>query len=185
MQRYLNPIIILIRHFTDSLLIQLRSILRQLSCPKPNMNIQEVVLDKYQELREEGFEVRDLSLTESTALILGLLELNKATIIIDALDECVPERRYQLLGILAELVEQSNNPIKIAVSSRDYEDISSRLDRPPNFKIDAGNNRDDIERFVRLEVTRSVQESRLLGGRASVELQQRIIKTLIGGSQGM
>ncbi|CZR51502.1 uncharacterized protein PAC_01379 [Phialocephala subalpina] len=163
----------------------LRSILRQLSCPKPNMDVQDVVLKKYQELQEEGFEPRDLTLVESKALILELLEHNKATIIIDALDECIPERRYQLLSTIQELVENASCPVKIVVTSREYEDITSRLSKMSNFKIDAGNNKSDIERFVRLEVDRAVRESRLLGGRASVQLQEKVIQTLIDGAQGM
>lgn len=163
----------------------IRSILRQLSCPKPNMDVQDVVLKKYRELQEDGFEPRDLTLVESKGLILESLEHNKATIIIDALDECIPERRYQLLTAIQELVETASCPVKLVVSSRKYEDITSRLSKLSNFKIDAGNNKGDIERFVRLEVERSIQESRLLGGRASVQLQEKVIQTSIDGAQGM
>jgi hypothetical protein len=164
----------------------IRSILRQLTCPRPNLKIQDVVARKYQELQEEGFEPRDLTLMEAKALILELLGNNPATIIIDALDECIPERRYQLLNALDELLEQSTSQVKIVVSSRgNHEDISSRLSKPSNFSVNVGDNKSDIERFVRLEVARSVEESRLLGGTASAELQDTLINTLTNGAQGM
>ncbi|RFU27471.1 hypothetical protein B7463_g8880, partial [Scytalidium lignicola] len=162
-----------------------RSILRQLSCPKPNISVQSVVLKKYHELQEEGFDPRELTLFEAKALILELLEHNRATIIIDAVDECIPERRYQLLSTIEELMKKSSCPVKIVLSSRNYEDISTLLTKLTNLKIDASNNKSDIERFVRSEVTRSIQESRLLGGRVSAQLQDKLIRTLIDGAQGM
>jgi hypothetical protein len=162
-----------------------RSILRQLSCPKPNVPIREPVIKKYRELQEEGFDPRELTLDDSKTLILELLEHNSATIIIDALDECIPERRYQLLSTFEEVGRRSAGRVKILVSSRDHEDISGRLDKPPNFRIDAGNNSRDIERFVQLEVARSIQEKRLLGGNIPPQLQETLIKTLTAGAQGM
>lgn len=163
----------------------LRSILRQLACPKPNRSVQAVVQKKYHEFQEEGFDPRELTLVEAKTLVLELLELNPATIIIDALDECVPERRYQLLATIEELVVDAACPVRIVVASRDHEDIASRLVKMSNHQINASNNKNDIERFIRTEVARSVQESRLLGGKASAQLQERLILTLIDGAQGM
>lgn len=164
----------------------IRSILRQLSCPRPNLKIQDVVARKYQELQEEGFDPRDLTLMEAKNMILELLGNNPATIIIDALDECIPERRYQLLNALDEILEKLTGQVKIVVSSREnHEDISRRLSKSPNFSVNAGNNKSDIERFVRLEVAQSIQESRLLDGAVSVELQDTLINTLTNGAQGM
>jgi hypothetical protein len=164
----------------------IRSILRQLSCPRPDLKIQDAVSRKYQELQEEGFDPRELTLMESKTLILELLENNPATIIIDALDECIPERRYQLLSTLDEFLENSTSKVKIVVSSREnHEDIARGLEKPSNFSVSAGNNKSDIERFVKLEVARSIQESRLLGGTVSSELQDTLVKTLTNGAQGM
>jgi len=64
----------------------LRSILRQLSCAKPSMPIREPVVKKYQELQEDGFDLRELTLAAARTLILELLASNATTIIIDALD---------------------------------------------------------------------------------------------------
>ncbi|KUJ19467.1 uncharacterized protein LY89DRAFT_491450 [Mollisia scopiformis] len=93
-----------------------RCLLRQLACPKPKMDIQDVVLRKHQELEEEGFEgvnPRDLSLIESKELILDLLESHRATIIIDAVDECIPGSRYQLLSTIKDLLQNASCPVKI------------------------------------------------------------------------
>lgn len=86
------------------------------------MKIQDPVARKYRELEEETFEPRDLTLPEAKLLILELLENNPANIIIDALDECVPERRYQLLDMIDEILRKtSTKQVKIVVSRpRDY-----------------------------------------------------------------
>jgi len=151
------------------------------------MKIQGPVARKYEELQEEGFELRDLTLPEAKSLIIELLENSPATIIIDALDECIPDRRYQLLDTIDEVLgKESIKQVKIVVSSREnYEDISRRLDKPSNFSIDAGNNKSDIERFVQLEVARSIEGARLLNGTVSPELRETLINTLTDGAQGM
>lgn len=151
------------------------------------MKIQGPVARKYRELQEEGFEPRGLTLPEAKSLIIELLENNPATIIIDALDECISDRRYQLLDVIDEVLgNESIKQVKIVVSSREnYEDISRRLAKPLNFSIDAGNNKSDIERFVQLEVARSIEDARLLNGTVSPELRETLINTLTNGAQGM
>jgi hypothetical protein len=162
----------------------LRSILRQLSCAKPSMPIREPVVKKYQELQEDGFDPRELTLAAARTLILELLASNVTTIIIDALDECNPKRRFELLSSIEQFLQPANCVVKILISSRDPR-ISSRLDKPSNFSINAGLNSRDIERFVELEVARSIQEERLLDGKVSSHLRDKIITTLKGGAQGM
>jgi hypothetical protein len=162
----------------------LRSILRQLSCAKPSMPIREPVVKKYRELQEDGFDLREPTLADTKTLILELLAHNSTTIIIDALDECNPKRRFELLRTIEQFLEPVNCDVKILISSRDSH-IPSRLDKPTHFSIDAGLNSVDIERFVDLEVARSIQEERLLDGRVSSQLRDRIITTLKAGAQGM
>jgi hypothetical protein len=163
----------------------LSSILKQLSCSRPDGRIQDVVMRKYEDLKTESLQPRSLTLAEVTSLILLLTENGPATIMIDALDECIPDRRYQLLGAIEGLMEKSTGRIKFVVSSRDHhEDIARRLRKNSNFEIDVVSNADDIERFVRLEVDRSIQESRLLSGLVSPELRDTLIHTLINGAQG-
>jgi hypothetical protein len=167
----------------------LRSILRQLSSSKPELPIREPVARVYKERKEEaeedGCEPTKLSLEECTELILSLTEVNSAVIIIDALDECDPARRHELLMALEKIIQQSANLIKVFVSSRDDNDIVCRLAHCPNVFINASDNGKDIEDFVVYTVTQAVEDKRLLGGQVSEELKNRIITTLTNGAQGM
>jgi len=167
----------------------MRSILKQLSCSKPNLPVREPVARKYKEMKEEadddGCEPAKLTITECVRLILALLESNPATIIIDALDECDPSRRHELLLAFDKIIRDSANVVKIFVSSRDDHDIVCRLVNSPNVYIRASDNGEDIERFIRSEVDQSIIEKRLLSGNVSDELKSRIISVLIKGAQGM
>ena len=163
----------------------IRSLLRQLACPKPNILISELVLKKVEEMQGEGFKARQLSLSDSKNLILDLLTVKPALIVIDALDECTPDRRYQLLDFWEELLRESKCPVKIFVSSRDYENISSRLNILSNHIVDSSQNSDDVERYVQIEVDRSIKRGRLLGGKVTKELRNTLVSSLVNGSQGV
>jgi hypothetical protein len=126
-----------------------------------------------------------LTIAESTELILALTNDNPAIIVIDAIDECQPERRHELLNALDHIINKSTNLVKVFVSSRDDIDIVLRLVESPNIFIQASGNGEDIERFVYSEVERSIADRRLLNGRVSDELKNCIISTLIGGASGM
>ena len=90
----------------------------------------------------DGYPPARLSVTESMELIVTLADLNPATIIIDALDECDPNRRQELLQALDEIIQKSANLIKVFVSSRDDIDIVLRLKHSPNVFIQASDNKE-------------------------------------------
>jgi hypothetical protein len=167
----------------------LRSILKQLSCSKPELPIREPVAEEYKkrkkEAEEHGSEPLKLTVTECIELILALTHYNPAIIVIDALDECQQDRRHELLEALDDIIKMSANLVKVFVSSRDDIDIVLRLEESPNVFINASDNGEDIERFVYSEVERSITRKRLLNGQVSDELKTRIIATLIGGASGM
>jgi hypothetical protein len=162
----------------------LRSILRQLTCADTNVPIREPTLKKYQELQEHGFDLREVTLAETKALILELLVNTPTTIIVDALDECNPKRRFELVSMIAQLLRSDDCFVKILVSSRDPR-LPTRLDTSSTFMIDASHTGQDIDRFVDLEVRRAIREERLLEGNVSSHLEERIITTLKSGAQGM
>jgi hypothetical protein len=167
----------------------LRSILKQLSCSEPELPIRESVVQEYEKRKKEaerdGSAPEKLTVAESVKLIIAAIDDNPATIIIDALDECQPERRHDLLTALDAIIKNSANLVKIFVSSRDDIDIVLRLENSPNILINSNDNGEDIERFIHSEVERSIAERRLLNGKVSEELKNRIIISLIGGAGGM
>ena len=128
---------------------------------------------------------RSLSLDETVDLILDLLFDTPATIVIDALDECDPARRHELLDSLDTIIQKSANMVKTLVSSRDDGDILCRLETSPNLHISAKYNAGDIGRSIRHEVLLAIGKKRLLSGRVPDHLKNLIIDTLEAGSQGM
>jgi hypothetical protein len=163
----------------------LRSIVQQLSCSRPDLPIMSPVTRKYQQLEEEGFQPRPLSLEECKNLILDLLDSNPAIIIIDALDECDPRRRHELFNALFEILRESVYLVKVMVSSRYADDIARRLEDSLHLNLDTSENSKDIGRFVKVEVDRAIAEKRLLGGQVSPDLKSLVTKSLVEGAQGM
>lgn len=167
----------------------LRSILKQLSCSKSDVPIKEPTVNAYREKKDEadehGCDPEKLTVDECVQLTLKLLENDPAVIIIDALDECDPTRRHEILTALDTIIRRSANLVKVFVSSRDDNDIVCRLTNSPNVFIHATDNGEDIRRFVFTEVHQSLRDQKLLSGVISDRMRNRIINTLIEGAQGM
>ena len=110
---------------------------------------------------------------------------SKTIIVIDALDECNPQQREYLLDGLSEIVKDSTSSVKIFASSREDIDIVYHLAGCPNVQIAAKHNQKDIDMFVNSEVDKQIQKRRLLHGRVSEALRQRIKQVLCTQAQGM
>ncbi|KIM99246.1 hypothetical protein OIDMADRAFT_65994, partial [Oidiodendron maius Zn] len=163
----------------------LRSIARQLSGLDAQTPVREPARKKYEDVRGKAFQTRRLALDEIVELILVLTAENPATLIIDALDECDPLRRHELLTALDEIIRRSTSVVNVFVSSRDNSDIVCRLDESPNLYINAQDNSQDIKNFILLEVENAIQHKRLLNGQVSLQLKRSIVETLENGAQGM
>ncbi len=168
----------------------MRSILKQLSSSTSAQPVRLSVAKKYKDLKDEAVEHGDTEpprfiTTDCVDLILELLVNNSATIIIDVLDECDPDRRYELLEALDKIIQDSSNVVNVFVSSRDDNDIVCRLRESSNVIIHASDNSQDIERFIVSHVDQSIRNKRLLSGRVSKELKEQIIHVLTQKAQGM
>lgn len=128
-----------------------------------------------------------LGLEKSKKLILQLLEqYPSATIVADALDECNPETREDLLKSLEGLLRESPCLLKVFVTSRTDQDITYKLNKYPNLHLSSERNTDDISLFIRSETSRLITEGDLLrDSNQKGELGDLIIRTLISKSQGM
>lgn len=167
----------------------MRSILKQLSSSQSEFPIKEPVVQAYRERKreadEDGSDLEKLAVHDCVQIILDLLENNPAVIIIDALDECDPSRRHEILMALDTIIHRSANVVKVFVSSRDEQDIVFRLANSPNVYIHATDNGEDIRRFVDTEVNQSLKDQKLLFGVMSDQMKNQIITTLNEGAQGM
>ena len=165
----------------------LASLVRQLSSLQPGLPLLEPAVSSYKKEEAKGFPSGALRIEESCALILQLTEHYPLTIIVvDALDECDPEKRADLLEKLQTILRDSSNLVKVFVSSRDDQDIVDHLHDYPNLDISSDKNRDDIVAFVRNEVKELIKKRKLLRySHAKEELTELIIHKVIEGASGM
>lgn len=165
----------------------LASIARQMSNLQPDLPLLKPTVELYKKREAEAFASGPLRIEESLSLIIQLTEHYPMTIIvIDALDECDPSKRTDLLEAFEQILQQSSNLVKIFVSSRDDQDITPKLQTYPNMEISSGRNLDDITRFVKMETNRLVQKRKLLRySQAREEMEELIVNTVIVGAAGM
>ncbi|KAL7266006.1 hypothetical protein RUND412_011463, partial [Rhizina undulata] len=163
----------------------LSTIVKQISLLSPAEYLPDAVISRYQDLRKGGVK-RRLWVEESTELILQLSQaFDQTVIIVDALDECNKNTRYQLLVALKELRSSTHGFIKVFITSRNDDDIVLQLTGEADVFIQASDNSNDIERFVVAEVNKYISTGRLLRGRVQPKLKHTIIETLTNGANGM
>lgn len=141
----------------------------------------------YKKREEEGFASGPLNIDESRALILQFTEQYPlTTIVIDALDECDPERRAELLEALEAILQDSTSLVKIFVSSRDDQDIVLHLRSYPTVELSSAQNKEDITSFVTAETHSLIKRRKLLTSSTNKEnLKMEIIERVTNGSNGM
>lgn len=163
------------------------SIARQLSCLGPGLPLLPPMAEAYKKRETEGFASGALRIDESRALIIQLIEhYQLTTIVIDALDECDRESRWDLLETLETILQEFSSLVKIFVSSRDDQDIVFHLREYPNLELSSDRNKDDIESFVQAEIKTLIRRRKLL--RLSMnkeELSVIIAERVIRDANGM
>ena len=164
----------------------LRSLVRQMSCLRPGGALLHPVRKLYEVRKKEGFAAGSLDSQECTALVLEMTKDRlMTTIVIDALDECHPEKRHVLLEALSSIVADSTGLVKLFISSRDDRDIVLHLGECPNLKIQASHNQSDITRYVNSEVSKVIRSRKWRSGKVDKTLEQEIKLALIEKAQGM
>ena len=166
--------------------IIMAAIVKQLTIPfLPSLP--EQVVKSYDKRVKDGYASGCLELPECQDLIVSLLGVYpKATIIIDALDEVLPDKRGRLITALKSIIDSTPN-VKIFVSSRNDVDIRLQLEQLPYHYIEATDNQGDIERFVHREIEQSIERKELLFGRLNLDddLAKEMIRTLATKANGM
>jgi hypothetical protein len=163
------------------------SIARQLSSLQPQYPLLRPAITNYLKKEAEGFASGALRINESCALIIQLVEhYPLTTIVIDALDECNPEKRADLLETLETILRDSSHLVKIFVSSRDDQDIVCHLKDYPNLEIASSRNMDDIVSFVKSETRVLITKKKLLRFSSNKdELEEVIVNQVTQRASGM
>ncbi|KAI4100789.1 MAG: hypothetical protein L6R37_005237 [Teloschistes peruensis] len=167
----------------------MRALLKQLSCFDAAQLFHRAVLREYEKRRrdadEDGSDPLKLSFGDCKDAILELTSQSPAIIMIDALDECDPKRRHELLQALSIFVQTSSNLVKVIISSRDDGDIVCRLNSVPNVSIRSSDNGHDVDRFIDQELEEAIDDQRLLTGLVPESLKKQILLALQTRADGM
>jgi hypothetical protein len=165
----------------------LASLARQLSSTQPGKPLLQPSIDLYDEEEAEGFVSGQPQLDQSLKLIMQLIELYpQTTIILDALDECDPATRLDLLRALEHILKHSCSLVKVFVSSRNDQDIVLQLNGYLNLEIDSRRNSNDIAQFVNAEVERLIKDGKLLrNSNSRDDMKEMIIRKVTTGAAQM
>lgn len=165
----------------------LASITRQLSSLEPGSPLLHPTVEAYKKRMMEGFASGQFSIDESCALIIELSEqYPMVSIVVDALDECDPDKRADLLEALESILRDSVSLVKIFVSSRDDHDLVCHLKDYPSLQLSSENNKDDISSFVTSETSSLIKRRKLLALSANKEeIKIEIVKQVTNKADGM
>ncbi|KAI0817325.1 hypothetical protein GGR55DRAFT_12746 [Xylaria sp. FL0064] len=157
----------------------LKSYVRQLSTTAENPERVGPQLLKFckklrQSASELGFDDCANQLLESVNLY------RKTTLILDALDECEPGSRRNIIKTIEALSSKSQRPLKMFISSRPDRDIRSKFLNKPNIEIEATRNDEDIRKYINEEIINHGGWEDMSEG-----LREKIVAALLEKSQGM
>lgn len=157
----------------------LRSYVRQLSTAanqpgEMRKKLREAWREKTLKGSELGLEACQEQLLESVNLY------RRTTLVLDALDECEPGSRRELVETIELLLSKAEKPLKVFISSRKHRDIRCRFLNKPNIEIEARHNEDDIRRFVNQEIVKHEGWTDM-----SPTLRDEILTVLLDRSDGM
>lgn len=146
-----------------------------------------MLFSEYENRKNEanGSQPSKLSVTHCTQYLIEAAKHTSYALVIDGMDECDQNLRYQLFDSLNQIVSTSEMAVKVFISSRDDRDIKEWLENWPHVYILASENRNDIDEFIETEVTQSIRERRLLHGKISQAMKEQIVSTLSQGAGGM
>ncbi|KAH6627042.1 hypothetical protein B0J18DRAFT_157987 [Chaetomium sp. MPI-SDFR-AT-0129] len=157
----------------------LRSFVRQLStAPGYPKEIQRKLRKMWEDMAPKGSE---LGIANCRAQLLESVNLfPRTTLILDALDECEPTSRSELISTIELLLSNSDNALRVFISSRPDRDIRRQFADKPNIEIQVRHNEGDIRRFVQGEVMTHGNWKGM-----SQMLQDEIVQVLLQRSEGM
>ena len=167
----------------------LRCLLLQLSLVGNDDTVIPAIIAEWNTRNKEAgkrpSDIEPLTISECVTFMLQIAEKSSPTIVIDALDECTPSTRHELLNALERMVQKSGNVVKIFASSREDSDIKRRMSSKLHVLIGATENRDDIRSFIDHAIDRAIEEKSLLEGDVNDKLAREIKDALLERANGM
>ncbi|KAJ6258228.1 Vegetative incompatibility protein [Drechslerella dactyloides] len=142
------------------------SLLKQMATLHPGSPLQLPIAEEYRKRVNAGNHKTSPTFTEVCKMIndIAVGQLYPSiTIIIDAMDECQNEARWDLTTWLADLVQVSNCLLKIFVSSRPHEvDLNIQLENVPKHYIELQDTSEDVKIFIATKMQDYLNKKRFL-----------------------
>lgn len=136
------------------------NIVKQLA--KGDPQARDILMAEYQRRRticdQEGSELTRPRASDCEYIIREMTRVTGITIVIDGLDEVKDTDRPELLEVLLNIRSNSKSVAKIFATSRDHRQVLSFLSEAIQIRIQSHDNRDDLENFTRLKVSRLLKE---------------------------
>lgn len=160
----------------------MRAFVKQLSVRSDASEIQDCLLQLYNNKKKSGFSSNKMTIEDCELLIPQLIKAySSSTLVLDALDECDPQSRGELMHVLNRLVENADR-LRIFISSRPDYDLKLQLKKNANVGIESTDNHDDIKKFVTEAIAFDAKNR---PKPIKEPLRQKIIQTLLEKSNGM
>ncbi|KAL6401079.1 Ankyrin repeat protein [Ilyonectria robusta] len=156
-----------------------QSYVRQLAAPQGRPAHMRTQLKKLcLETRQKG-SVLNFGACEDE-LLESINGYSKTTLILDALDECEQESRWDLVSAMERLMSRAKKPLKIFIASRPDAETRDLFISQPNIEIQARDNQADIEKFVIEEINKGGRQRRI-----SPRLREKIVNVILESSHGI
>jgi hypothetical protein len=160
----------------------LRAFVKQLSVRSDAPEIQDCLLQLYNKKKMDGFSSNKMTMEDCELLIPQLTAAySSSTFVLDALDECDPRSRGELMHVLNRLIVNSEH-LRIFISSRPDYDLKLQLKKKANVGIESTDNHDDIKKFVTEAIAFDAKNR---PKPIKEPLRQKIVETLLEKSNGM
>lgn len=167
----------------------LASILKQIVGSLPD--IPDKIIYKFDQQQRLGQPSSRHALSELRELLSDALNFVPQNapifIVIDGVDECEFEARAELLGTLTSLAAEKPRPtgggVKLAVFSRNKEDIREELGSCEEIPIQKSDNMEDMVTFMNLRIASSKPLQQVL--QKQQNLRSKMVDELVNNSGGM
>lgn len=165
------------------------ALLRQLTGRNTQLPLRGSVAAEFARRKEisdgTGAQVPRLNMEEVVTHILNIAIDDPIIIVVDGLDEADDAGRGDLFKSFEKVLQESQNVVKIFVSSRTDGDIVDTFEHHSNIGIEEEMNAGDIKKFADYKIQEAIETKRLLRGRVSTSLRDEIGRTLVSKAQGM
>ncbi|KAK1446314.1 hypothetical protein CMEL01_10557 [Colletotrichum melonis] len=97
---------------------------------------------------------RSLEISECERFVRELVNTYpRSILVLDALDECDQRSRTQIMSFFRKLVEDSDRPVKVFISSRPETDVIELMETSSCIQISTSDNHKDIQKYIDLKLS--------------------------------